>query len=228
MSASKVDMMEVAAEIDHPLLELRARYLKAQLSGDLTRALHLLLRDGVDKGFAVPLLQRFVLGEAQRELGQLWQNNQISVAQEHMATAISNTVRGYLYEAARRAPSNGKRVLLCCVEGELHDFPARLAADTLDLAGFEVRYLGADVPTQRILRRVQEERPDLVALSATMAFNLSNVHETVRQLRVRTGRALPIIVGGAACTSASALNADGAATQAEEIIALAQHLLGLP
>lgn len=221
-------MMEVHTQMDHPLAELCARYLKAQLAGDLTRALHLLLREGVDKGFAVPLLQRFVLAEAQRELGLLWQNNQISVAQEHMATAISNTVRSYLYEAARRAPSNGKRVLLCCVEGELHDFPARLAADTLDLAGFEVRYLGADVPTQRIVRRVLEERPDLVALSATMAFNVTKVHETVEQLRARTDRELPIIVGGAACTSASSLNADGAATHAPEIIALAQRLLNLP
>lgn len=221
-------MMEVQADRDHSLAELRARYLKAQLAGDLTRALHLLLREGVDKGFAVPLLQRCVLREAQRELGQLWQNNLISVAQEHMATAISNTVRGYLYEAARRAPSNGKRVLLGCVEGELHDFPARLAADSLDLAGFEVRYLGADVPTQRLLRRVLEEQPDLVALSATMAFNLAHVHDAVQQLRVRTDGKLPIMVGGAACSSACALQADGSATEGPEIIALAQRLSGLP
>lgn len=222
--------MEVQAATRDEVAELRARYLEAQLAGDLTRALRLLLRDGVDKGVAVAVLQRAVLREAQREIGRLWQENKISVAQEHMATAISNTVLSYLYEAARRAPSNGKRVLVSCVQGELHDFPARLVADGLDLAGFEVRYLGADVPTQQLIAKVVEEHPDLVALSATMAFNFTALREAVRALRARLG-SVPIMVGGAACSapnaSAVALDADATAAEIPEIIAMAEQLVGL-
>lgn len=222
-------MMEVHSTTGDELGRLRARYLEAQLAGDLARALRLLLSEGVGRGLAVPLLQRSVLREAQREIGRLWQENRISVAQEHMATAISNTVLNYLYEAARRAPSNGKRVLVSCVEGELHDFPARLVANGLDLAGFEVRYLGPDVPTQRLVTDVANEQPDLVALSATMTFNLPALQDAVRQLRAQAGPRMPIMVGGAACSasqlSVQRLGADATASEIVEVIAVAKRLL---
>lgn len=223
-------MMDVHAATGEELAELRARYMEAQLAGNLSRALQLLLDDGVARGIGIAQLQSSVLREAQREIGRLWQENQISVAQEHMATAISNTALSYLYEAAPRAPANGKCVLVSCVEGELHDFPARLVADGLDLAGFEVRYLGANVPTESLIESVHKERPDLVALSATMAFNLPALQSCVRRLRMNVGP-LPIMVGGAACAAdlatPSELDADATATEVAEVITLAEKLTGL-
>ena len=226
-----MDILEVQAPTGDELAGLRARYMEAQLVGDAARALRLLLDDGVARGVAVPLLQRKVVREAQREIGRLWQENRISVAQEHMATAVSKAALSYLYEAAARAPSNGKRVLLSCVEGELHDFPARLVADDLDLAGFELRYLGANVSTDSLIESVIDDRPDLVALSATMFFNLPALQCALRRLRERVGPALPIMIGGAACSGAgmSARDLDANATAAEtaEIISTAKRLLGL-
>ena len=223
--------MELQAATSVELGQLRARYLEAQLAGDLARALRVLLSEGVGRGVAIPVLQRSVLREAQREIGRLWQENRISVAQEHMATAISKTVLSYLYEAARRAPSNGKRVLVSCVEGELHDFPARLVADGLDLAGFEVRFLGADVPTQHLVSRVASDPPDLVALSATMSFTLPALQDAVQQLRAQAGIRMPIMIGGAACSasllSTHKLNADATASEIAEVISIAKRLLGL-
>lgn len=224
-------MMEVQAATGDELAPLRTRYLQAQLAGDLSAALRLLLDEGVARGIAVPLLQREVLREAQREIGRLWQDNQISVAQEHMATAISNTALSYLYEAAPRAPANGKRVLVSCVEGELHDFPARLVADGLDLAGFEVRYLGPNVATESLIDSVRQEQTDLVALSATMFFNLPALQSCVRRLRAHSGPALPIMVGGAACAAGHAtpaeLDADATASEVADAVAVASRLTGL-
>jgi len=220
--------MEVHAAPGDELAQLRARYLRAQLAGDLDDALRLLIEDGVHRGMSVPALQRGVLREAQLEIGRLWQENQISVAQEHMATAISNTALSYLYEAASRAPSNGKRVLVSCVEGELHEFPARLVADGLDLAGFEVHYLGANVSQERLLEAVAAEQPDLVALSATMSFNLSALQNAVRTLRESADKQLPIMVGGAACSSSGVeLDADASATEVADVIHTAKQLVGI-
>lgn len=192
-------MDEVAKRIrsDEAVL-LCESYLEAQLRGDRRQALHLLTR-AVEGGVPVDVLRTKVIQEAQRRIGELWERNEIGIADEHMATAISQVALAHLYQLADGAPPNGSRILVACVEGELHDFPARLAADALDLAGFEVRFLGASVPTESLVRMIEADRPDLVALSVTMSFHLPAVRSTVATLRERFGDAMPIVVGGHAC-----------------------------
>jgi methanogenic corrinoid protein MtbC1 len=212
------------------LAGLRQRYLAAQLAGNRREALRVVVGEGIDLGISVLDLQRHVVQEAQREIGRLWQENEINIAQEHMATAISQMALAQLYDQAPLAPSNHKKVVVACVEGELHEFPARLVADALELSGFEVRYLGADVPLHSLLRMLASERPDLLALSATMAFHLPAMRQAVKQVR-EAAPALPIVIGGAACSDvrdlAAMLGAAANGHDASELVAIAQRLLGV-
>src|SRR5690349_3730573 len=77
--------------------ELVKRYVEAQLAGDRDAAIRLLMEEGLEKGVSVAELQLDVIQRAQREIGRLWQENKISVAQEHLATAISQLVLAHLY-----------------------------------------------------------------------------------------------------------------------------------
>ncbi len=181
------------------LADLRARYLAAQLSGDRREALRVVIREGLERGVSVRDLSDEVIGEAQREIGARWQRNEITIADEHMATAISNLVLAQLYERAAPAARNGKKILVACVEGELHELPARVVADALDLAGFSVRYLGASVPADSLLEMIETHRPDLVALSTTMTFHITALRAVVQRIRETPDGRLPIAVGGAAC-----------------------------
>lgn len=178
--------------------DLRDRYLQAQLVGDRREAVRLLLDEGIGAGLAADDIREVVRG-AQEQIGDLWQANEISVAQEHMATAISQLVLSHLYERQSAAASNGRSVIVACVEGEQHEFPARLAADALDLAGYEVRYLGADVPTESAVEMVSREEPDAVVLSFTLAAHLEAAVEAVSGAR-RVGEAFArrpfVAVGG--------------------------------
>lgn len=211
------------------LTDLKARYLAAQLRGDRREALRLVIDEGLLRGAGVRDLQLAVIQEAQRDIGKLWQENAISVADEHLATAISNMILAHLYDRAERAPSNGKHVLIACVEGELHDMPSRLVADTLDLGGFEVSYLGASVPTDSLIAFIKAQEPDLIALSATMAFHATALRAAVA--RIREVSSIPIIVGGGACSWARSLasdvRAEGTASDAAEALAVARRLLGV-
>jgi len=211
--------------------ELRARYLAAQLAGSRREALRLVIDEGLARGIPALDVELEVIQEAQREIGRLWQQNTITVAEEHMATAISHMALSHLYEHAPRALTNGKKVMVACVEGEEHDFPARLVADALDLAGFDVRYLGANVPTDSLLAAVKRERPDLLALSATMTFNVPALRRTVERVRLEAGTSLPLAVGGGACTWMAglphALGADATARDARELVEAARRLLGV-
>jgi methanogenic corrinoid protein MtbC1 len=225
-------MVQPGAALANTALDLgalRSDYLAALLHGDRRAALALMVERGVRLGARVEDLHSAVIQECQREIGRLWQENVISIAQEHQATAISQLVLAHLYDLAPRAADNQKRVLVACVEGELHDFPARLVADALDLAGFEVRYLGANVPTRSLLALVRSQPVDLIALSVTMAFNVPAVREAVRELRAATQ--VRIAVGGGACLweegVAHSVGADLTACSARELVERAQSLLGV-
>ncbi|WP_348652876.1 cobalamin-dependent protein [Polyangium sp. y55x31] len=190
------------------------------------------MEEGVGRGAPASEIGLHVLRAAQRRIGELWQDNRIGVADEHLATAIAQVVLSHLYRLSPASPLIDKLVVFGCVEGEHHDFPARLAADALDLAGYDVRFLGADVPTESLMSMIRRECPDLVALSATMSFNLRSLRMTVARLRSDFGEALPILVGGAACDTlvdpGAELGADGFARDTRDLIGIVGRLVSRP
>jgi methanogenic corrinoid protein MtbC1 len=209
--------------------ELRARYLRAQLAGDRREALRIVIDDGLGQGASIVELQAQVIRAAQNEIGQLWQRNLVSIAQEHMATAISQLVLATLFERARILDPVDKKILIACVEGEHHELPARLVADFLELEGFAVRYLGANVPHADLVELVAAERPDAVGLSVTMSFNMPALHEAVARLREST--AVPIFVGGYAVQSSPGIAAELGVVASDDtpagLLATARRLCGL-
>ena len=192
--------------MNDPLHWLRTSYLSAQLAGNRREALRLLMDEGILKGIPVSRLHLDVIQEAQREVGRMWQENLISVAQEHMATAISQLAVSHLYRHLPRDPSNGRTVMLSCVEGELHELGARMACDFLEMAGFDVRFLGANVPTEHLVREVLAVKPDLLALSVTMTYHLPALRAAVQAVRA-VSPLLPMAVGGMAFTWAPGMEA---------------------
>ena len=208
---------------------LKDRYLGAVLAGERREALRLVIDEGVALGMAPDIVRRDVIQAAQLEIGQLWLKNRISVADEHMATAIAQLALAHLFNHAKPAPANGKKILVACVAGELHDFPARMAADALDLAGFNVRFLGADIPDRALGEAVTSFQPDLIALSVTMSFNVPALRSAIATAR-SVSADIPIVIGGNACKEdglSRELNANAQAGDAETLVSLARSLTGL-
>lgn len=170
------------------------QYLQAQVTGDQRTALRI-VREALERGHSVRSVQQDVIQEAQREIGRMWQENRLSIAHEHMATAISQMALVHLFERAPVPRSHGRTIVVACVEGELHDLPARLVADYLEMDGFPVRYLGANVPTESLCRALVEAPPDLLALSVTMSFNVAGLRAAVAAVRERLP-GLKIAAGG--------------------------------
>lgn len=177
---------------------LRARYVEAQLRGDRREALRLVDEEGIGAGHSVPTLHLHVITPAQREIGRLWQENVITVAQEHAATAISQLVVAHLYRHLPVHPPLGRRVLVACAPGERHEMGARIASDFLEAAGFSVEYLGADVPADGLAERVRALAPDLVVLSAATGMCTPGLVDAVRAVHAVRGPDFPVLVGGAA------------------------------
>lgn len=153
---------------------------------------------------SIPKLYQQVITPAMHEIGRLWEAGALTVADEHLATALTHRVLAALrpplqLEAHAGEAGESGRAMLATVEGEQHALGLRMAADVLEDAGFEVIYLGADVPTEALLQAVKSLSPDLLALSATMPELAPRLEEVSAEVR-RLHPDVSLIVGGQAAT----------------------------
>jgi methanogenic corrinoid protein MtbC1 len=135
-------------------------------------------------------------------VGELWQTNRITVAQEHLATAMVQSALAQAFLDAEIAPPRAKQVVCACVEGNQHSLGLRLVADAFEIAGWDVTYLGASVPTRDLVSLVDAQRPALLALSVSTTFQLSALRGATTTLRGELqSQCPPILVGGLAANA---------------------------
>jgi methanogenic corrinoid protein MtbC1 len=182
-------------------------YLEALVTGDASAAVEL-LDQALMKGMPPVLLIRDVIALGQREVGEGWADGWLNMADEHAATAVSEQALSVVSQSLP-SPDGGKRVVFACAEGEWHAMPARLAGEQARAAGLRVTMLGASLPAEHLHAYLLSNRPDVVALSVTLASNLVGASRSI-QAAHRAG--VPVIVGGAGWgsddTRARALGAD--------------------
>lgn len=149
-----------------------------------------------------------LLQEAMCQIGRLWEANRASVAQEQVATAIVQYIVARLYALVPPAPRRWGSALIAAVEGEMHELGARILADALEADGWDVRFLGANVPTETVLGAVLEHRPEVVGISAALLTRLGEVVSLVGTLRRQVSPPPRILLGGAAISLAPNLARD--------------------
>jgi MerR family transcriptional regulator, light-induced transcriptional regulator len=175
-----------------------AAFEAALLAGFQGEALAVMNRC-IDRGHSLVDVELNVIQASLYQIGEQWQAGQVSVAQEHMATAI---VQSVMTAGLLRSPPPamiGKRVLLACVEGNHHAIGLRMVSDAFQLAGWDVQYLGANVPTPALVGQAAEWKPDLVGLSVSFVQQLRVVKDVIARLGERLGSIRPaIIIGGLA------------------------------
>lgn len=146
--------------------ELAAAYLRAIVGGD-AQAAAATVRAAGEAGASVLDLAERVLQPALHEIGRLWEIGDVSVAQEHQVAACARDLLAELAAGADRKPPVDKSAIAACAEGERHDLGLRMIAVGLEIAGWRVDFLGADVPSPTLFDLIEARRPDLVVLSVT-------------------------------------------------------------
>ena len=164
------------------LATAQALYLQAILHGRRESAV-LIATEAAQQGHELTGIYTGLLQASMYEVGRLWQINQISVAQEHMATVITQYVIAHLYPLIQMPEVRKGRMVITGVEGEYHQVGANIVADVLESAGWDVRFLGTNTPGRAVLQAVEEHRADVLGISATMLFNLPNVRRLIEQAR---------------------------------------------
>jgi methanogenic corrinoid protein MtbC1 len=143
-----------------------------------------------------------VIKTALYEVGKLWENNKISVATEHMATAISEGILNELFELIITDKKFNHKVVVACVENELHQVGVKMVADVFEMHGWESYFLGTGIPLNELIRYISEVKPDILAISLSIYFNFTNLIKMVNEIK-KIFPTLTIIIGGQAFSSSN-------------------------
>jgi methanogenic corrinoid protein MtbC1 len=215
---------------DTLLGELAHAYLEALLRGDRIAARQIIL-NAAQEGTRIQDIYLHVFQPCQRELGRLWYMNQISVAQEHYATAITQVamVQLYPYLFSTAPAKKHATVVVAGVSGELHELGARMLADFFEMDGWDSYFLGANTPGQGIIETVQRHQAAVLCISVTAALNVSLVSDVIALLRKSpdVGQTI-VMVGGYPFNQVPDLwkqvGADGYAADAQRALMVAHRL----
>jgi methanogenic corrinoid protein MtbC1 len=161
------------------------------LEKTLDRALVDLSKPDLRRKLLVPLLV---------EIGERWKDGKLRVAHEHMATSIVLaflTALNARYQVAPGAPV----VAVATPSGQMHELGALLASAHAYEAGWDVLYLGPNLPAEDIAAAVRSRGARAILLSLVFPHGDSHTTNELRELRHLLGDDVQILAGGQAAES---------------------------
>jgi len=212
-----------------PLVEDARRYLNHVLEGDRDGAIEV-IGELLDRGVSASDIHEEILARGQRELGRMWQMDEIHVGEEHFGSSVAEEALALVRTRMAAAPKTKPRVLLAAVAGNLHDLGVRMVSDHLRWAGHDTILLGANTPAEDVVRSAIDFSARLVVLSAHLSTQITSMARTIDAIRRSEALAgIPVLVGGPPFNAVEDLwevvGADGVARSASEAAAAAAALL---
>lgn len=212
-----------------PQYKLSRKFLDYLLQGNRKDASSLIMQE-VANGVSIEDIYLQVFEPVLKEVGFLWQTNQISVAQEHFCTAATQLIMSMLYPQIFSNAKNGNRFMAVAVGTELHELGIRMVADFMEIQGWETFYSGANTPQSSVLKTIEDFQPHVLGISATMSFHVDNVQQLIESIHQAFPENPPkLMVGGYPFIVDQELwqriGADGFARNAKEAVTVATGLV---
>jgi MerR family transcriptional regulator, light-induced transcriptional regulator len=190
------------------------------------RGAEAIAREAMRNGLTVAGVHTRVVAPAMYWIGELWERNLITVAEEHLATAIAHRVIAAIYLSTGIVPPVSREtVVLAAPAGQHHGLGLRMAADVLETAGFAVIYLGTDVPADALAAAVAEHQPAVVGLSLTMQWGADAATQAMAAVTGAAPDAV-VIVGGQGVAPQWIEDGVGYVETVESLVAEVERLLG--
>lgn len=177
---------------------LQQAYLAEILAGRRKSSLDIVM-GAFQSGYPIRDIYMDIFQESLYEIGRLWETNRITVADEHMGTAITQYVMSNLFRLMEISVTTRGKVVITGVQGELHQVGANMVSDVLESDGWNVLFLGTNVPPEGVIQSLRQHGADIFGISSTMFFNIPQVIELVKAVRREFGQKTPqILLGGSA------------------------------
>ncbi|MFW5645580.1 MAG: cobalamin B12-binding domain-containing protein [Bacteroidota bacterium] len=176
--------------------KLYQKYLSSLLLGEKFTCrliVQNLIEDDIElKDLYLNLFQRSLY-----EVGELWENNRITVATEHLVTTITSNLMTLAYPLIFNTEKIGRKAIVTAITNEYHQIGARMVADLMELQGWDTFFLGSNTPIKDLEEMIREKEHDYLALSVAIYFNMSKLEEILNRINKKFPD-LQIIIGGQA------------------------------
>ena len=173
-----------------------------------------------------PALRRQVIAPLLHAIGDRWQEGTLRIVHEHLASAIVRSFMAGIAKGNGRSPT-APRMLVTTPAGQHHELGALLAATAAEQQGWDVYYLGPDLPAEEIAAAARQLHPKAVALSVVYQDGSFQLQEELRKLRRYLDPEIAIIVGGRATSALQPLFDETGMTPVEDLGALQDVLIAL-
>ncbi len=151
----------------------------------------------LDGGCDIKELYTHLFQRSLYKVGELWEYNRISVAMEHLATAVTESLLHMAYPVIFSAEHTGEKAIISCVANEYHQIGGKMVADIFELNGWDGYFLGANTPVSDLLALIDEKKPRIVCLSLAIYFNINTLLDGIEQIQA-SYPGLEILAGGQA------------------------------
>lgn len=137
-----------------------------------------------------------IAGPMMRRVGDEWHAGSLTIAQEHLATSVLHDL---LVEMMRSvaSPPGAPRMLVATPAGEHHVIGAAIVGASAAADGWNVVYLGADLPAADIVDAAVASGASVVALSIVYAEERGRLLEEIGWIRQHLPDQVRLVVGGA-------------------------------
>jgi MerR family transcriptional regulator, light-induced transcriptional regulator len=173
-SSNALKIGPVTSEISDTMSAMRAAWVAACLSFNEQEAEQIIAQAfgqfGVER-VCIDLLQKGLA-----IIGEGWYAGHITVQQEHFASALASR-RLETLMAATPAPTRPGRILVGCPPEEMHTLAPLMLSLLLRRQGWEILFLGANIPMEDFVATTQSARPHLVILTAQQLFTAASLRE---------------------------------------------------
>ena len=187
-------------------------------------------KKAIEKGVPPQVIINNYMIKAMGEVGQRFQDGKAFVPQLLMA---GRAMKGALELLKPLLQGNASatigRVVIGTVKGDLHDIGKNLVASMLEGSGFEVINIGIDVPAEKFVQAVKDNKADILCMSALLTTTMTYMKDVIEAVKAAGIRdQVKIMVGGAPVSQAFAdeIGADGYSDNANSAVQEAKHLIG--
>lgn len=128
-----------------------------------------------------------------KQVGDLWQDGSLRIANEHMATVVFRNFLGkFDFPQSEYAPL----IVITTPAGQLHELGALLAAAAAAADGWRVVYLGPNLPAEEIAAVANQLQARAVGLSVVYPPDDAKLPQELKNLRKYLDDDVPLLVGG--------------------------------
>lgn len=152
-----------------------------------------------------------LVAPAMYHVGELWETNAITVADEHLATAVCDFVVSVIDKHGEDVHSLRRKVMVLGPDGEDHYIGLKMVSSLFREHDWTVQYLGPNLPLDHAVEAANRWQPDVIALSAALVYRLPILKTYTKKFKELAHQPV-VIIGGRAVNfeSSHSLRDEGA------------------